>query len=212
MSTILRWLLGAATDLSFVPALLEIRRRRRHFELFVGGFQLFSSFMFNSSQSLEVPLFLRELDWHFLSDALSLSLVCCLLVHCQGNTDENLNIVQRYVSFALAFIFKFRDSWDSAAWEALLILAYVGLALYGFLNLKPKIRSQFDDQSLQRGGACLGTALCLLILEQSGIRDNFGFILGLTHIFGAAAAYFVWKGVPAFDNKKNDDLQSPSFV
>lgn len=207
---LVRWTLGAATDLAFVPALGEIFKRRRHFELFIGTLQLLSSFMFNSSQALGQKIFIRELEWHFISDVLSLAYVCCLLTHCMGNQNEVTNIILRYVAFSLAWIFKLRDAWDSAYWEATLIIVFVLMAAYRISHQTGRVRAQYDTKSLRLGGGCLVGAGILLLMDLLEMADSYGFVLAAVHLLGAATAYFFWKGVPAFDTKKNDDLPQTS--
>ncbi|GBG34519.1 Hypothetical Protein FCC1311_107432 [Hondaea fermentalgiana] len=206
MMEALRWTLGAATDLAFVPALLEVYKRRRHFELFIGSLQLVSSFLFNSSQALGEKLFIGELDWHFISDVLSLTYVCCLLIHCMGIEDEVKNMILRYVAFSLAWIFKLRDAWDSALWEAALVIIYVCLAVYSVAQQSSRISAQYGMQSLRYGAGCLVGACLLLGVELAGFADSYGFVLAAVHLLGAATAFFLWRGVPSFDTKKNDDL------
>lgn len=97
---------------ALAPALLQVAKRRRHFELFIGSFQLLSAILYNASEAIQMPLFIDNIDWHFINDVTALTFACCLLVHCMGNTSEDTNIVLRYIAFACAWTFKYRDSWD----------------------------------------------------------------------------------------------------
>lgn len=214
MAGVAEFVLAALTDLCFLPALVQVARRRRHFELFVGGLQLVSAFMFNSSHALGTGIFIKTLHWHFMSDVLTLTYVCCLLVHCMGNSREDVNIGLRYTAFGCAWIFKFRDEWDSAIWEAALVVVYLGLAAYGVSTQSPAMRAQYDVASLRIGAGALLGALLLLAVDLAGLGDSYGLLAGLMHGSAAVTAWFLWKGVPVFDSKKNDDVlrKNASFV
>ena len=97
---------------ALAPALIQVARRRRHFELFIGTFQFLSALLYNLSEALQMPLFINNIDWHFINDVTGLTFACCLLVHCMSNESENLNILLRYIAFGCAWVFKYRDSWD----------------------------------------------------------------------------------------------------
>jgi len=200
--------LSACTDAAFIPVLFQVAQRRRHFELFVGILQLTSTFMYNCSSALGTSLFIHGIQWHFISDVLTLTYVCCLLVHCAGGHDENINICLRYISFTCAWIFKYRDSWDSAVWETLLISIYVAMAIYGYVSQDVNRKKQYDSGSLQIGGGIMVFGGVFLLLDFANLKDSFGLLDGCMHVAGAGAAFFMWKAVPTFDSKKNDDLPS----
>ena len=52
------------SDLTFLPPLLIMHRHRRHFELYIGVFQLATGFLYNFCNALNVQMFLTELQWH----------------------------------------------------------------------------------------------------------------------------------------------------
>ena len=78
----------------------------------------------------DAQVFLSELEWHFISDVLSITYFLVLCVHLMGIPYENTNIVLRYLAFALTWILKTKDKWDSIWFETLLIVAYVGGVVY----------------------------------------------------------------------------------
>ena len=124
------FLFSFLTDFALVPALLKVINVGRHFEVFLGFLQLFSSLGYNLCLALGLrSLFLKPLDWHFVSDVSSLAYVCCLIVHLRASPNKGLNILLRYTAFALAWFFKLRDGWDSGSWEGVLIGAFVVVSL-----------------------------------------------------------------------------------
>ena len=74
---IARFVFLALTDVAMLPALVVMKRNRRHFELFVGVSQLLISFSFNAAEAFDTQLFLREDDWHFLADWCPSPIFCC---------------------------------------------------------------------------------------------------------------------------------------
>jgi hypothetical protein len=211
----IKFIAAGATDLSLVPALYVVARHRRHFELFVGTFHLVSSLLFNLSNALSTRIFLREDQWHFISDVMSLTYVCLLLIHLMGNVNENVNIVLRYMAFCSAWVFKLRDEWDSAMWEELLIAGYVVLALIPFMS--GKTRPDFDAGLLTKGIVLIAGALICLYLEMqespdiSAVQDPHKLLAGLGHVLAGAAWFFLWQAVPVRDGrrrKKFDDETS----
>mmetsp|Transcript_14610 Transcript_14610/g.26192 ORF Transcript_14610/g.26192 Transcript_14610/m.26192 type:complete len:213 (+) Transcript_14610:77-715(+) len=188
--------LSACTDLAFVPALFEVARHRRHFELFVGISQLIVAFAFNLSQALDTQIFLAQNDWHIMSDILTLTYALCLLVHIMGNDNEAVNTGLRYTAFGLAWVFKLRDKWDSTLWEVGLVVAYICLALYCASNHPTGLLKSYDLDAAKKGVACLALALAFLGLELATNGDEYGILLGLMHCSGAGAAFFLWKSVP----------------
>jgi hypothetical protein len=205
--TSIKFFAAAATDLALIPALYVVARHQRHFELYVGTFHLISSLLFNLSSVIEEPIFLVNLQWHFISDVMSLTYVCLLLIHLMGNIDENTNILLRYSAFSSAWIFKLRDSWNSAMWEELLISVYVILALVRFFATRP----DFDSGLLTKGVLMIVGALICLYLELDESQDPHKLLAGAGHLLAGAAWYFLWQAVPVRDGrrrKKFDDEQS----
>uniref|UniRef100_A0A7S2WQI7 Intimal thickness related receptor IRP domain-containing protein n=1 Tax=Mucochytrium quahogii TaxID=96639 RepID=A0A7S2WQI7_9STRA len=208
---VFEFFLSACTDLAFVPALVQVFKRRRHFELFIGVFQLFAAFMYNCSEAMGVDIFIRQLDWHLISDVMTLSYVCCLLVHIRGSTNENMSILLRYLSFSLAWVLKLRDSWDSAHWEAGLVIVYLLIAGYGAVTQSEELRKHYRTGTLQAGAGFLACAgIFFFILEATDTDDDYGVLRGVIHCFAAAGAYCLWKGIPSLDSKKFDGLPSQS--
>lgn len=87
------------TDLAFLPPLVIMHRHRRHFELYIGVFQLVTGFLYNFCNALNVQVFLTELQWHALNNILTTTYFLLLLIHLQANADPTVDVVLRYVAF-----------------------------------------------------------------------------------------------------------------
>ena len=205
-----RFIVMACTDVAMLPALNVMRKNRRHFELFIGIFHLFISVCFNIAGALSMDLFLTELEWHFISDVLTVTYALLLCVHLMGIVDENTNIVLRYVAFAASWLSKVKDQWDSTWFEILLIISYVLLIVYFHATTynTPR-RIPINVENAQRFGLCLVALFFIWILSETiFIYDSFHFIYGIYHVVGGLAFYHAWLSVPCRDTKKNDDLLS----
>eukprot|EP00750_Incisomonas_marina_P001458 INCI11263.1.p1 GENE.INCI11263.1~~INCI11263.1.p1 ORF type:complete len:214 (-),score=36.54 INCI11263.1:316-957(-) len=198
---VIRFLLGAVTDFALVPSLYLIAKRRRHFEMFVGITQVVTAVLFNTCAAFNVDLFLRESEWHFISDVLSLSYVCCLLVHALALPSEDVNIILRYVAFALAWVFKVRDSWDEGWWEGLLVGTYA-VAAVARVAKEPFVLIHFQIRNLIAGGVLLVLAVVCLVIELDGALDPYKLLAGVGHLVGGAAVFQLWQAVPVLSSKK----------
>ncbi|GAB9469533.1 hypothetical protein Gpo141_00006810 [Globisporangium polare] len=221
---LLRFCLLALTDAAMVPALGVMKRNHRHFELFVGVFHLCISFCFNATEAFQAQLFLRELQWHFISDVLSITYFLLLCVHFMGFKDEDRNIVLRYVAFAFAWLMKAKDGWDSTVYEVLLIASYVaGVAYRRVLSADKSIAPINKEKaklalifllaaalaggvSIYFGGKGDQPASDTNNGEEANVSalSGVGFIKGCMHMLGGAAFYYAWLAVPCLDSKKTD--------
>ena len=154
-AAVVKFLLGAVTDFALVPSLYQVAKRKRHFEMFIGVSQVIAAFLFNTCAAFgHMNIFLTENDWHFLSDVLSLSYVCCLLVHALAIPTEDVNIVLRYVAFGLSWVFKTRDSWNEGWWEGALVATYA-IAVVARVTKTPFLLIHFQFRPLIVGAFLL---------------------------------------------------------
>lgn len=210
---IARLLFDTATVAAMVPSLRIIYGHKRHFELFVGVFQVVSGVFYNLSVSFgNAPIFLRQDDWHMIADITAEAYICLLCVHLAGFRDEGRNALLRYVGFALCWIVKLRDGWDSVVYEVLVVSAFVATPIVTYARAYSGSRPPlpYRKKALLRGAQLGAAALTLLIVEQ--VWDtSFRFFLGMFHMAAGGAAYYCWQILPAMDRKKIDGLPLYSF-
>jgi hypothetical protein len=60
LTSLFRLIVLVASDLALFPSLAIMQRNKRHFELFVGIFQLTSKTLYNLCQALQISIFLNE--------------------------------------------------------------------------------------------------------------------------------------------------------
>ncbi|TMW68273.1 hypothetical protein Poli38472_005741 [Pythium oligandrum] len=198
----------ALTDAAMLPALGVMRKNHRHFELFIGVFHLSISFLFNVAESFHSSLFLKELQWHFISDVLSIAYFLVLCVHLMGFRDENTNIILRYVAFAFSWLMKSKDGWDTTTYEVLLVVSYLLGVVYRRLVSTDKTIAPLNKEhakfavSFLVGAALVGSIP--IYLSSGGDQWSVGFLKGCMHVLGGAAFYYAWLSVPCLDSKKTD--------
>ena len=117
---LLRFLVSVGTCASFLPSLKLIFERRRHFELFVGFFQLMSAVAYSAGDALgtERILLVPVGDWHQVSDIMTSTYLCLLGIHLLGLRSEDHLHALRYAAFGLSWIAKLADGWGNVTFEA----------------------------------------------------------------------------------------------
>ena len=109
--TLITFCFEVLTDVAFVPPLLIMHRYRRHFELYIGVFQLATGFLYNFCNALNVNVFLTELQWHGLNNILTTTYFLLLLIHLQANSNPTVDIVLRYAAFTAVWIAQIKDEY-----------------------------------------------------------------------------------------------------
>ena len=197
----------ALTDVAMLPALNVMHRNRRHFELFIGVFHLIISIIFNITGALDTELFLDELEWHFISDVLSITYGLMISIHLMGIQSEEINTILRYVAFGASWILKTRDQWDSIFYESFLILVFVLGVLYRHFIIPkdgkvPVHMGHATKMAISLAGFGLAAGVDRLEL----FEDVFHITYGVFHVLGGLAVYHAWLMIPCRDTKKNDDV------
>ncbi|UIZ26596.1 hypothetical protein KXD40_001547 [Peronospora effusa] len=212
-----RFVFLALTDAAMLPALNVMKCNRRHFELFIGVLQLVISFFFNAAEAFDTQLFLEEVEWHFISDVVSITYFLLLCVHLMGFKDENYNIVLRYVAFAGSWLFKTRDDWDSILYQGMLVGCYLMGVIYRRGLTKNKNVSPLNKQKGVYAVVSLVAAAIMWFIAIFFHEDEnhmaWGMAKGLMHMLAGASFYYAWLSVPCMDSKKDDVIpMHSSFV
>jgi len=207
---IIRFLMMAVTDLAMLPALYVMQNNRRHFECFIGCFHLTISVIFNVSGAFGINIFLSELEWHSISDILSITYALLLIVHVMAIENEQYNILLRYLAFSLSWISQLKDKWDSTTYQSLLIALYlIGLILRYTMSggMFGYIRNTIDfDQAMKAGVSLTILALTYILSIQSFFSaDPLNLLYAIYHVAGGSFFYFSWKCIPFRDEHKKDD-------
>lgn len=209
---IIEFFTEVCSNAAMLPALWVMYQNRRHFEFFIGTFHFFICVMFQLTKVLDMPVVLEEIQWHEISDVLGLAYGLLLLVHFMGIPHEDINHFLRYLAFALAWITKSRDGWDTIQSELMLILVYGVGAVYRNVT-SSRTKSPVRMEHVQKAtGSCVVMVLVFLFMEMSDFEDSLGLCYCGFHVMAGFTSYHGWKAVPVRDTKKYDefDLMSGS--
>ena len=198
-----RFLISAGTDLAFIPALGIVHGNKRHFELFVGVLQLVASFFYNATDALGISLFLKDYQWHFISDVMSITYVCLVCIQYMQLPSADLNTLLRYVAFTGAWISKFKDGWESGYAQGLVIVGFIIAVAARLGTGQVQIASIHQREATIGAGLLAAAGLCL------GAEVTFGdtsidLLMGIGHVWAGAACYFLWKACPCADRKMEE--------
>lgn len=201
--TLITFCFEVLTDVAFVPPLLIMHRYRRHFELYIGCFQLATGFLYNFCNALNVNVFLTELQWHGLNNILTTTYFLLLLIHLQANSNPTVDIVLRYCAFTSVWIAQIKDEYWNPQWTAMVVLAFCIMPVCKFggaMRLPP-----YDTEKLLKGFlAGVAATICFLVGLDDAI-DPFRIFHGLSQALVGLALYYLWQLVPLNLAKKTDD-------
>mmetsp|Transcript_24409 Transcript_24409/g.55036 ORF Transcript_24409/g.55036 Transcript_24409/m.55036 type:complete len:240 (+) Transcript_24409:182-901(+) len=222
---ITRLFLSVGTCATFVPALQVIMRRRRHFELFVGVFQLVGAVLYSFSDAIGSSrvCLLTPNDWHIISDIMTETYVCLICIHLMGLRSEDHMILLRYIAFAGSWIAKLADGWGSILYEVLLLVGFIlpvlAMCVQCFLTgplepifpiSPPPTVSEFLGRNLLyekkvalKAVGCSTVGLFFLILELYS-DTPLKLFNALAHCAFGAATFFLWQFLPCYD--KSDQI------
>jgi len=201
--TVITFCFEVLTDIAFMPPLLIMHRYRRHFELYIGVFQLATGFLYNFCNALNVNVFLTELQWHGLNNILTTTYFLLLLIHLQANSNPTVDIFLRYAAFTAVWIAQIKDEYWNPQWTAMVVLAFCIMPVCKFggaMRLPP-----YDAEKLCKGFfAGVAAAICFLVGLDDAI-DPFRLFHGLSQALVGLALYYLWQLVPLNIAKKTDD-------
>ena len=197
-----RFIFEVCTDVTFVPALAVVANRGRHFELFIGIFQLVASLMFNLCDAIDVDLLFPRVRWHELLNILSITYGCHLLIFLMGNKAEPRDHALRYASFALVWVLQIKDGFWGASHTALVPGALGGLLIAKSTLAPPP----FNRKVLLPGAGLLALAGVAFYLSLQDLTDPYRVLHGLNQMLVGWSLQFLWRAVPGNMYKKGDSM------
>ena len=198
MAAVLRFLLEVLTDVTVLPSLLIIFRRRRHFEFFMGVLQFWCSMMYNVGDALGAQLFLSPGDWHRLTNVTGLSYGVNLLVYLMRNGDEAVDHLLRYSAFALLWIAQIKDDYwmEKSQWTIFVIVLY-GLFCGAKLLARGKLLwSTYNKRALKFGAGFAVGAFVFFLASLDDHADPYRWKHGVAQALFGAGLYYLWQVCP----------------
>ena len=152
VTTLASFLLTTLASLSFVPSILLVRSRHRHFELFVSCGQALSTLLFSATSSLNIRLMGVASDkYHHVSDVLTETYVCLLCLHLLGMRSEDTMHTLRYAAFSLCWLAKLGDGWSSVFLEVVVLIGFgtpaVAMLAFSAIKTQKKKKLRYVEMS-----------------------------------------------------------------
>ena len=230
---LLHFAVSVGSCLAFMPALRLMAQRRRHFEVFIGVFQLLSAVMYSGCDALgsQRGFFVARDDWHRISDITTETSVCFICIHLYGLRHEDTMIWLRYLAFGGSWLAKLADGWGSVVFETVFLSGFVvpasALAIQGLLFAPGHLKGVFAffpyplsspitaflDRTLAYDLKVVPYAAASVIVGVVFLAAELRFdvplrlLNAIAHCFFGLSAYFLWKLLPCYD--KSDAL--PTF-
>eukprot|EP00040_Diaphanoeca_grandis_P023278 m.126325 g.126325 ORF g.126325 m.126325 type:complete len:222 (-) comp29196_c0_seq1:94-759(-) len=203
----LKMVFDVFTDIAFVPGFAVIAKRGRHFETWIGVFQLLTSICYNLCDAFDTDFFLPLEEWHKLNNIMSVTLGSFTLIYMMGNRKEARDHVLRYCSFGAIWLFQIKDKYwmDETQYTAI-----VPVVLFALLALKLlKGPPAYNKPKLYRG--VIGIVLAAVFFHGSlnDTTDPFRVLHGLSQVAVGGALYFLFQCIPINNYKKFDDAGLP---
>jgi hypothetical protein len=196
--------------------------------VFVGVAQLLSAVFYSLGDALgsdRIALISCN-DWHQISDIMTETYVCLLLIHLMGLRHEDTMMFLRYTAFAGCWVAKLADGWGSMIYEAVLLMAFSVpvflLLLQAFItgpllpllpfDIPLRVRNflerkiSYDAAMAPHAAGSVVFGVIFLGLELT-VDTDLRIFNALAHCAFGAAAYCLWRFLPCFD--KSDEL--PGF-
>eukprot|EP00406_Dinophysis_acuminata_P057713 CAMPEP_0179268292 /NCGR_PEP_ID=MMETSP0797-20121207/30367_1 /TAXON_ID=47934 /ORGANISM="Dinophysis acuminata, Strain DAEP01" /LENGTH=212 /DNA_ID=CAMNT_0020976573 /DNA_START=125 /DNA_END=759 /DNA_ORIENTATION=- len=207
------FMLTCATDLALIPPLIVMRRYRRHFEIFVGGWMLVSAFAYNfldamnrgDAEDRAWDLVVTEDDWHRISNVTTTTYICLLFIHLSCIESADVNIVLRYAAASLVLLAQVKDKfWMLETQYTTFVVVVFAALMFLRYALAGRLPVYWTSANLLRGLALGSLFGVCFYFGLDDTHDEFRFAHGMSHLFGGLALTFLWRLVPR--PKKKSDL------
>eukprot|EP00035_Acanthoeca_spectabilis_P009705 m.171293 g.171293 ORF g.171293 m.171293 type:complete len:219 (-) comp14811_c0_seq1:177-833(-) len=208
---VLRFLFETLTDVSFLPGLVQLGKRGRHFETFIGLAQFVTSFFYNLCDALEISVLIDITEWHKINNILTITLGCFVLVYLMGNRNEARDHVLRYSVFLSVWICQVKDGYwmDESQYTLSIPVACFLLLLIRLLN---GIFVKYNKTQLVRGIGATAISGVFFYASLDDVTDPYRLLHGLSQVTIGVALYYLWQVIPV-DNyyKKKDSVLPRNF-
>ena len=178
------------SNISTVPGLYLMKYQGRIYSYYFSYFGIFVSFMYHLCESLDIVIFIPQLQWHELDN---IAAIYCmnnlLLTFTKFGFDINYIEKMNYLSTFLILVFQKKGPWEliNTIMPVLICLVYV---VYHLLkNGMPK----YYKNTLTRGLVFFAIALIFFVRGLDDLNDYIRMYHSLWHIFVGIAFYYLFQ-------------------
>jgi len=181
----------ALTNLSCVPGLMLVYRRKMIHQVFIGLFAALTSFMYHLSESLDTnDLGLTELQWHKLDNIGSIGCFCSLFVYLMDNQDPFLDAQLNYLSLGIAMILQEANPWN-IHYSIGPLLFYI--VLFVFFRIFRKNKRGYNYNMFCKGLFIYALAIPCFYFALDEFKDYLRIAHGVWHLFLGWGSFYLWQ-------------------
>jgi hypothetical protein len=137
-------------------------------------------------------------------------------LHLSQIKQEDVNIVLRYLGFALSWIAKSKDGWDQSFYEVCVVVLFLLILVFQYATNYERLIKKIDQNAARFGLLSILTGLLLFsVLEWGDLTSDsrisricHALVSGGLNACSGAAMYFFWKSVPFMKEKDDESLMA----
>jgi len=184
------FLTNVLTNVTIIPAVSILFKRRSYFDAYVSTFGMLMSSMYHLSEALGSPLILTELQWHRLDNIGALLCFAVFFIYLCNIRNPALNATVKFLSTLLVLICQ-----EKAPWEE--VYTIVPFLLFALLPLMAPLigvsRPSYDRGNFQRGFSLLGLGVIFFVIGLDDRNDPGRVFHGTWHMLAGSASYWLWR-------------------
>jgi hypothetical protein len=196
------------TNLSIIPVIVELWRRRKPFAFWLAWFTFATSFLYHLCDSLERPIYLSEGRWHILDNIGAISSFCAWFVYLADVRDPVYRLHWMLLGLAITLVAQVKNPWDLNNTVGPIALFAVG-ALVKIIVIDSFRVPPYHRGYLARCLACLAVAIGCFVRALDDQNDPYRAFHGLWHFFVGLSSFYGWKLLPDDDVRPIDKRCAP---
>ena len=199
-------LVTVVSNLACLPALLILMKKNATFEVFVSCFTLLASFMYHLSDSLEVPLWMSELQWHRLDNIGAIQCFIMVFIFMAGLQDLKIHLSLNFGAFLCVLVLQEMNPWDLQFTLAPILITIVLFTIWMLVrhfnysqqseNFYFSYYPKYDLAHLSKGLAFMSVAFYCFICGLDDANDTYRIYHGCWHAIGSFAMWYLWQVLP----------------
>ena len=214
------FLTNVVSHISMLFPVLQLIRRKWVLEACVGGFAVFTSFMYHLTQALQTTIFMEELQWHFLDNIGAISAFAVLFTYASCIRDAQTESWLKLIFVLFALVVQMPHPWDvqyTFGPIGLFSLMPVVSFLYKVIFFSPEnsnkstsfpppqqqssflaraqhvFSTSYHVKEIAIGGGALCVALFFFSLGLDEKHDPYRVYHGMWHVCGGFSSLHLWR-------------------
>lgn len=185
-------LITGVTNLTVIPGVILLTRKKYYFPVFIGIFTGITSFTYHFMESIALRSFLNmnELQWHRLDNIGSITCFISLAVYLMDNRNQELDLILNYLGLVLNIFLQESDPWNILT-TVIPILSYFLLIPVIFWLRRRK--GTYNKKMLRYGLCGLFVAVVCFYFGLDEFHDYLRFFHGFWHFWVGFSSFYIWQ-------------------